>query len=328
MRADRLLSILLLLQTRGRMTARELAEQLEVSERTIYRDIEALSTAGIPVYAERGPGGGCTLLDGYQTRLTGLTEAEVRALFLLNMAGPLADLGLSKALDDALLKLSAALPAAQRHGAEQVRQRIHLDTTESQGEETMSHLQTIQEAIWQDRKLVLTYCESNGTLSQQLVEPFGLVSQANAWYLVGAVVGERQVFRVSRVQAVSMTEEQFTLPASFDLPLYWAEYRSHLTADRPPGEEARAALKEKKGFKSLSASRQHPQTHQKKGCARRRQPKQKKGFIISGRHASLLKKQIRFSRREKKRLLFSIKKLNFPVSSSTLSAYQLYLLCA
>ena len=113
----RLLAILLLLQTRGRMTAHELAEQLEVSERTIYRDMEALSEAGIPVYAERGPGGGCSLLDGYQTRLTGLTATEVRALFLLRMASPLADLGLNKALDDALLKLLASLPnPAQRCG--------------------------------------------------------------------------------------------------------------------------------------------------------------------------------------------------------------------
>ena|SRR5947209_10480724 len=127
MRADRLLSILLLLQSRGRMTARDLAEHLEVSERTIYRDIEALGMAGIPVYAERGPGGGCSLMDGYQTRLTGLTESEIRALFLLKMAGPLAELGLSKALDDALMKLTVALPAAQRHGAEQVCQRIYFD---------------------------------------------------------------------------------------------------------------------------------------------------------------------------------------------------------
>ena len=117
MRADRLLSILLMLQTRGRLTARELAEQLEVSERTIYRDIEALGMAGIPVYSERGPGGGCMLVDGYQTRLTGLTEAEIRALFLLNMVGPLAELGLDKTLDDALLKLAAALPAARASAA-------------------------------------------------------------------------------------------------------------------------------------------------------------------------------------------------------------------
>src|SRR5713226_181059 len=120
MRADRLLSILMLLQTKGRMTAHDLAIQLEVSERTIYRDLDALSIAGIPVYTERGPGGGCSLVDGYQTRLTGLTEAEIRALFLFNMAGPLADLGLGKALDDALLKLEAALPAASRAKAEQV----------------------------------------------------------------------------------------------------------------------------------------------------------------------------------------------------------------
>src|SRR5579864_4277793 len=129
LRADRLLSLLLLLQTRGRMTARDLAERLEVSERTIYRDLEALSTAGVPVYAERGPGGGCMLIDGYHTNLTGLTEAEVRALFAFRATGPLADLGLDKALDDAMLKLSAALPATHRSGAEQVPQRIHLDTS-------------------------------------------------------------------------------------------------------------------------------------------------------------------------------------------------------
>jgi predicted DNA-binding transcriptional regulator YafY len=111
LRADRLLSILLLLQARGRMTARELAERLEVSERTIYRDLDALSSAGVPIYAERGPSGGCELLDGYQTKLNGLTELEVRALFLLSVSGPLVDLGLGKALEDALLKLSTALPA-------------------------------------------------------------------------------------------------------------------------------------------------------------------------------------------------------------------------
>src|SRR5258706_26096 len=118
---------------------------MEVSKRTIYRDIEALGMAGIPVYAERGPGGGCTLLDGYQTRLTGLTEAEIRALFLLNMTHPLADLGLDKALDDALLKLSAALPAAQRQEAEQVRQRIYLDTTTPQSSQPITQHQQGQQ---------------------------------------------------------------------------------------------------------------------------------------------------------------------------------------
>jgi predicted DNA-binding transcriptional regulator YafY len=225
MRADRLLSILLMLQTRGRLTARELAEQLEVSERTIYRDIEALGMAGIPVYAERGPGGGCMLVDGYQTRLTGLTEAEIRALFLLNMVGPLTELGLDKALDDALLKLAAALPAAQRQGAEEVRQRIHRDTSTWQhSQATVSHLQTLQEAIWQDHKLALAYYEDNGALSEQLVDPYGLVSAAHAWYLVGSVNGERRVFCVSHIHQITSTAEAFVRPTCFDLSLYWAEY--------------------------------------------------------------------------------------------------------
>ncbi|HEX6555901.1 MAG TPA: YafY family protein [Ktedonobacteraceae bacterium] len=246
MRADRLLSILLLLQSRGRMTARDLAEHLEVSERTIYRDIEALGMAGIPVYAERGPGGGCSLMDGYQTRLTGLTESEIRALFLLKMAGPLADLGLSKALDDALMKLTIALPAAQRHGAEQVRQRIYFDVAGSgRREEALPQLQTIQEAIWQERRLVISYCNGhngNGIYCNQQVEPYGLVSQGKAWYLVGAVCGEdeKQVFSLARIKTATMSTECFARSEGFDLPVYWAAYQ--------------VQQQEKKGFKSLSTA--------------------------------------------------------------------------
>ena len=184
MRADRLLSILMLLQTKGRMTAHDLAEQLEVSERTIYRDLEALSIAGVPLYTERGPRGGCALVDGYQTRLTGLTETEVQALFLLNIAGPLADLGLGRALDDAMLKLTAALPVASRAYAELVRQRFHLDTTWwYHTEDSTSCLQILQEALWQDRKLLLFYHEDGGAWSERLAEPYGLVSKAGIWYL-------------------------------------------------------------------------------------------------------------------------------------------------
>ena len=130
MRADRLLSILMLLQARGRMTAQELAEDLEVSVRTIYRDIDALSVAGIPIYTERGPGGGCALLDSYRTTLTGLTRHEVRALFMLSIPAPLAELGVGQDLRAALLKLSAALPVAHRQDEERVRQRIHLDAVD------------------------------------------------------------------------------------------------------------------------------------------------------------------------------------------------------
>ena len=127
MRADRLLSLLMLLQTRGRMTAQALADELEVSVRTVYRDIEALSSAGVPVYADRGPGGGCALVDNYRTHLTGLHEGEVRALFMASMPSALADLGLGADLKAALLKLLAALPAERRHDDQWVRQRIFLD---------------------------------------------------------------------------------------------------------------------------------------------------------------------------------------------------------
>jgi predicted DNA-binding transcriptional regulator YafY len=128
MRADRLISLLMFLQTRGRMTAQELAKELEVSERTVYRDIKALSTAGVPIYTMRGPGGGCALLDSYRTDLTGLTDDEVRALFMLSIPAPLAELGVSQELEAALLKLSAALPAARRYEENRVRQRILLDS--------------------------------------------------------------------------------------------------------------------------------------------------------------------------------------------------------
>jgi len=234
LRADRLLSILLLLQARGRMTARELAERLEVSERTIYRDLDALSTAGVPIYTERGPGGGCELLDGYQTKLNGLTELEVRALFLLSVSAPLVDLGLGQALEDALLKLSTALPAPYRSNAELVRQRIHLDTVPSNGPETtMPHLHIIQDALWQDRKLHLTYSSGNSHSIEQLVDPYGLVARARTWYLVGAVAGRVQVFRVSQLQSVEKAQECFERPSTFDLAAYWAGREQELKANRP-----------------------------------------------------------------------------------------------
>lgn len=158
MRADRLLSLLMLLQTRGRVSARQLARELEVSERTIYRDIIALSVAGVPVYGQAGPDGGYQLLDSYRTSLTGLSESETRALFMLNMPGLLAKLGLSQDLKAAMLKLAAALPESRRQEEERVRQRYSIDASwGSQAEEPLPHLQTIQQAVWEDRKLVITY---------------------------------------------------------------------------------------------------------------------------------------------------------------------------
>ena len=223
MRADRLLSLLLLLQARGRMTAQELAERLEVSERTVYRDISALGMAGIPVYAERGPGGGCGLLDGFRTNLNGLSAAEVETLLLSSVPGPLRDLGLAPALEAALLKLVAALPSKRRSEAERYRQRLHVDPAGwGRAGEAVPHLRTLQEAIWQDRRLRLTYAHDH-EVSERVVEPLGLVAKASVWYLVALSEGEMRVFRVSRVLAAEPLMETFARPEDFDLAAYWAE---------------------------------------------------------------------------------------------------------
>src|SRR5581483_5649644 len=185
MRADRLLSILMMLQIRGQVTARELAQRLEVSERTIYRDIEALSMAGVPVYAERGPGGGCVLAEGYRTNLTGLTEDEVRSLFMPGMTRQLADLGAEKTLDAALLKLLAALPSDHRRDVEHTRQRIFVDTVGwYYSTEVSPYLHLLREAIWNDCKARIVYRKSNGEVSERVVDPLGLVAKAGIWYMV------------------------------------------------------------------------------------------------------------------------------------------------
>jgi predicted DNA-binding transcriptional regulator YafY len=225
MRADRLLSILLLLQARGRMTARELARELEVSERTIYRDINALSIAGVPVYGEAGLEGGYALVDSYRTNLTGLTAGEVRALCMLSVPAPLADLGVSQELRAALLKLSAALPDARRRDQERARQCYHLDSTWwRQGEEQVPHLHTVHQAVWQNRKLHVVYCPPFATAIERLVAPYGLVAKAGVWYLVCARNGAMYVHRVSDYLDVRMAEESFERPASFDLVSFWEEW--------------------------------------------------------------------------------------------------------
>ena len=228
MRADRLLSILMLLQTRGRMVARDLAVQLEVSERTIYRDIDALSAAGVPVVVERGRLGGCSLLDGYQTDLTGLTDAEVRTLFAARAGSHLADLGLDAAGDTALLKLLAALPPAFRPAAERALERVHLDAEIwFHAAEPVPYLALVHEAVWQDRRLQLTYRHSDGTTSDAIVEPLGLVAKARVWYLVARNEQEAmRVFRVSRLQEAMMLDERFERPAEFDLRAFWTAWRT------------------------------------------------------------------------------------------------------
>ena len=223
MRADRLLSILLLLQINRRMTARELAHRLEVSERTIHRDMEALSTAGVPVTAERGAQGGWSLMDGYKTNLTGLAGAEVQALFVPGPARLLSDLNLGKASESALLKLLAALPEMFRRDAEYVRQRIHVDVTGwNRAEESVPCLHTVQEAIWQGRRLSIEYGQE-GCASERVVDPLGLVAKGIVWYLVAAAGGGVRSYRVSRVRGAVMLDEPSERPEGFDLAAHWEE---------------------------------------------------------------------------------------------------------
>lgn len=225
MRADRLLALLMILQTRGRVTADRLAAELEVSVRTIYRDIEALSTAGVPVYADRGPGGGCTLLDSYRTTLTGLSEDEARALFMLSIPTPLAKLGVTENLRGALLKLNAALPASRMQAALRTRQRIHLDPQmwHQQEEDPLPHLQTLHQAVWEDRVVLLTYRRIFETDIQRQVEPYALVAKGTIWYLVYRLPeGDWRALRVSAIQDVQLSPHTFTRQADFDLPAFWA----------------------------------------------------------------------------------------------------------
>jgi predicted DNA-binding transcriptional regulator YafY len=204
------------------MTARELAKELEVSERTIYRDIDALSIAGVPVYGVPGPEGGYALVERYRTNLTGLTEGEVRALFMLSVPAPLADLGVSQELRAALLKLSAALPDTRRRDEERVRQRFHLDSTWwRQGEECVPHLQTIHQAVWQDRKLHVVYRPPFAIEIERLVAPYGLVAKAGIWYLVCARNDAVHVHRVSHLLDVRLSDESLERPADFDLAAFW-----------------------------------------------------------------------------------------------------------
>jgi predicted DNA-binding transcriptional regulator YafY len=233
-RADRLLSILLLLQANHQMTSRDLASRLEVSERTIHRDMEALSGAGIPVTAARGLGGGWSLLGDYRTSLTGLNEAEIQSLFLTKPAKLLADLHLEKAADGALLKLMASLPSTFRPGAERARQRIYVDVSGwSRREEAVPFLPVLQEALWMERKLAIRYERGDCEPVERLISPLGLVAKGSVWYLVGAVDGHVRTYRVSRISQVDVLDEAAPIPVEFNLAEYWEQSASTLQSSAP-----------------------------------------------------------------------------------------------
>jgi predicted DNA-binding transcriptional regulator YafY len=233
MRADRLLSMLILLQTRGRMTARNLADELEVSERTVYRDVEALGTAGVPVYAERGPGGGISLLEEYRTNLTGLTADEARALFMLSIPSPLLQLGVGRELRAAMLKLSAALPAAHKPEQQAAQQRIFLDASWwGQSGQPGPYLGTVQQGVWDERRMHIVTRTVFGIKIEQEVEPLGLVAKANVWYLVAQRAGRPMVYRVADLAGAELLPERFSRPENFDLADFWQDYSAQVEAQR------------------------------------------------------------------------------------------------
>lgn len=222
--------MLLLLQTRGRMSAQQLADELEVSVRTIYRDVEALSAAGVPVYADRGPAGGYQLLEGYRTRLTGLSAAEAEALIFSGVPGAAAELGLGEVLAAAQLKLSAALPLELRSRAEQVRERFLLDAPGWFIEaEQVPLLAEIANAVWARLRVDVRYQRWDRSVVDRRLEPLGLVLKAGVWYLVAAVDGgEPRTFRVSRVLEVRTLREGFVAPEAFELEKFWVSRQEYL----------------------------------------------------------------------------------------------------
>jgi predicted DNA-binding transcriptional regulator YafY len=222
-KADRLISLLLLLQSRRQCSARLLAERLEVSERTIYRDVDALGAAGVPVYAQRGANGGIVLADGYRRALTNFNEEEIRALFVSG-ASPLADLGLERGFTRALEKLHGGLADVQQRAAEKSRTRVHLDTRRwNQPEPPRALLMALRRAVWDDRCLRIRYEDRNRSVSTRNVEPFGLVAKAGVWYLVARSDDQLRSFRVDRIRNAQELARRFERPAAFDLERYWSD---------------------------------------------------------------------------------------------------------
>ncbi|AOI61394.1 helix-turn-helix transcriptional regulator [Burkholderia diffusa] len=233
MKASRLLSIMMMLQARGRMTAPALAAALEVSERTILRDIDQLSTAGVPIWGDRGRNGGFQLQDGWRTDLTGLTEQEAHALILAGLPGPAGELGLDGMAASARLKMIASLPPDSRAHADRVASRLHVDTVDwYRAQETPAFLREVADAVWQSQRIEVTY-ESWRGVSRRALDPLGLVLKGGAWYVVATVAGKRDAltFRLANIRELAASRRRFKRPARFDLAQHWREAMSRYDAE-------------------------------------------------------------------------------------------------
>lgn len=242
MRADRLLSILLLLQANGRMSAGTLARRLEVSRRTIYRDVEALGAAGVPVVVDQGREGGVSLLAGWRTDVTGLTEQELSALLAFASSGPASDLGLGEDFGRAARKVAAAaggtgpgMAAGTSPGpgaAVRFQDRVLIDNDPwSAPRRVPAHLSRIQDALWSDHRLAMRYRRGDGVVSERVVEPYGLIAKNGVWYLLAGGETGLRTYRVSRVEEATVTDQAFDRPPGFDLEREWSERTATL---RPP----------------------------------------------------------------------------------------------
>ncbi|MFD9545383.1 helix-turn-helix transcriptional regulator [Streptomyces sp. NPDC060022] len=224
MRAARLIKMVLLLQSRPTMTAAELAKELEVSERTVTRDAQALSEAGVPVYADRGRAGGYRLVGGYRTRLTGLARHEAEALFLSGLPSALREMGLDDAASAARLKVSAALLPSLRDASQTAAQRFHLDAPGWYHEPvTPELLPAVAEAVWDDRVVRASYRRGPTSEVEREMSPYGLVLKAGVWYLCARVGDDFRVYRIDRFTAVAVSATRFERDEDFDLPRFWEE---------------------------------------------------------------------------------------------------------
>jgi len=239
MRADRLIAMLMLLQSHGMMTAQKLAEELEVTERTVYRDVNALSYSGVPIYTERGPGGGIALVEQYRSDLTGLNKNEVRALFMLSIPPALVELGLDQEIRTAMLKLSAALPAVFQGDEQRVRQRIHLDPVpwrEIRSNISRSNLHTLHVSVWESQVLEVSHrslLRPDVEPMEIILHPLGLIAKTRDWYLIAKRADHFPVIRVDRIQDIRLTGEKFTRPEDFDLVRFWERWCQDHENNRP-----------------------------------------------------------------------------------------------
>ncbi|MBL8698113.1 MAG: WYL domain-containing protein [Alphaproteobacteria bacterium] len=223
MRASRLLALLMTLQLRGRVTAEALAQEFEVSVRTIYRDVDALSASGVPVYADRGPNGGFRLHDGYRTNLTGMTPDEAQALLLAGLPGPAAELGLREPVAMARRKLLAAVAPGSSAAALRVGSRLHLDPIDwYQRKPPPAHLQALAQAVWGEKRVQLRYASWKDRV-ERIVDPLGLVQKAGAWYLVARADRQLRTYRVASIVAMRTLAQGFTWPPDFDLARHWQQ---------------------------------------------------------------------------------------------------------